>query len=173
MHHGAAGEVIQAQISQPAAAPYPVADRHVDTQQPEHGERQHGAETHTLGKGTHNQRRGNNGEGHLEQAVQAFRQRAFQRVLADAGKESVVQTANPGIHAAAIGKRQRVTADQPHQRYRTGNGKTLHQDGQHVFATHQTAIEQAQTRNGHEQHQGGGSQNPGGVTGIQAIGQGQ
>ena len=173
VHHGTAGKVIQPQVSQPAAAPDPVTHRDIHPQQPEHGKRQHRPEAHALGKSTDDQGWRNDGKGHLEQPVQAFRQGAFQRLPGNPGKEHMVQATDPGIHAAAIGKRQGITADQPHQRHRAGNGETLHQNGQNVLGAHQAAVEQAQARQRHEQHQRGGGENPGTVTGIQAIGQRQ
>ena len=50
----------------PAAAPNPMRHRHIDEEQPQHREQQHRAEPHALGKGADDQRRRDDGEGHLE-----------------------------------------------------------------------------------------------------------
>jgi hypothetical protein len=83
VHHRTAGEIQQAQVAEPAAAPHPVAHRQVDQREPEGREPQHGGELHALGKTADHQRRGDDGEGHLEHDKHGFRDRAAQAVAAD------------------------------------------------------------------------------------------
>jgi len=44
--------------------------------------------------------------------------------------------------------------------------QTLHQDRQHVLAADEAAVEECETREGHQQHQRGARQHPGGVAGA-------
>ncbi len=70
VNDGAAREVRGTQGAHPASrAPHPVCDRAVDQQRPQHHEHAHGGKLHAVGEGAGDQRRGDDGEGHLEHHV--------------------------------------------------------------------------------------------------------
>ncbi|MNP31557.1 hypothetical protein D3C76_1246830 [compost metagenome] len=178
MHHGAAGEVEHAPVPHQAtvAAPDHVGNRCVDQGEPDGHEDQHRRELHTLGKGTDDQRRGDDREGHLEGDEYRFREQRRRRGQArrgHAGEERLGQTANEGIevdytllHTGGI-ERQAIAVNHPQHTDQAGDRKALHHYREHVLGTHHTAVEQGQARDGHEQHQGCGGQHPGGVAGVE------
>ena len=71
MHHGAACEIqarnpaAQKSVEQSALAPHHVGHRKIHEQAPQHREQEHGAELHALGKGSADQRGGDDGEHQL------------------------------------------------------------------------------------------------------------
>ena len=116
VHHRATCEILQAHVAQPAAAPDPVADRRVDNQHPDGTENQHGGKAHALGKGTHDKRGCNDGEGHLEHREQARRNTAVERIHSDTGKKQVAEITDqrPLLHTVTA-KGDAVTGDEPEQ----------------------------------------------------------
>ena len=178
VHHGAAGEVDHPCVPQQRAvtAPDHVGHRRVDHGEPHGHEDQHGGELHALGEGTHDQRRGDDGEGHLEGDEHAFREGADQAFLGQVDQEGVVQAADDGVDVEHTGfhafgaEGQAVAVGEPEDAHQAGDGEALHHHRQDVLGTHHAGIEQRQAGDGHEQHQGGGGQHPGGVAGIQGGG---
>ena len=171
MHHGAPGEILQAQFTQPAAAPDPVANRRIHQHHPQGAEQQHGGKAHALREGADDQRRGDNGKGHLENGEQGGGYRAVNGVHADTGEEHVAKVAYPPALLHAVAAEGKGIADgEPHQRHQASEGKTLHQHRQHILGTHQAGVEQGQARDGHEQHQRGGGEYPGGIAPIDFLG---
>ena len=67
MHRETSGEVEHPSLGKPAAAPDPMGNRNLDEEEPEECEQEYGAEAHALDEGANNERRRNDGEGHLEQ----------------------------------------------------------------------------------------------------------
>ena len=63
----------------------------------------------------------------------------------------------------AIAKGEAVDTNKPQHRGQAGNGEAVHQHRKHVLGAHQAAIEQRQARQGHEEDQRRGRQNPGRV----------
>ncbi len=166
VHHGAASVVKHAVAAEEAATPHHVSDRGVHGQQPDAHEPQQGRELHAVCKRSNDQRRGDDGEGHLEGHIGRLRNGRRQRVgriQAHAAQEESAQSADEPI---ARRERQAVADDHPQHGHQTGDGEALHQRGEHVFLAHHAAIEQRQTGNGHHQHQRGGGQHPGVVAGV-------
>ena len=60
-----------------------------------------------------------------------------------------------------------VGAEEPQHRHDAGDHQRLHQGGEHVLATDHAAVEERQTRQGHEQDQRAGHQHPAVVTGVE------
>ena len=177
MHDQAAGEVLHAECLQPAAAPHPVGHRRVDEYRPKGAEHDHRRELDPLHEGADDQRRRDDGEGHLEHEENGLGDIAAKRVHADAGKEGFPETAYPGIGRTAVTEGKAVGDDQPQHRNETADRETLHQGREHVARAYQATVKQRQTRHRHEQHQRGGGQNPGAVPGVDlrrraALGQG-
>ena len=108
--HDAAGEIHHAPAGHDAAAPDPVGDRGIDEQQPQNREDQHGGEFHPLDIGADDQRRGDDGKGHLEGCEQRFRNGARHAVDADTAKEHVAEIAELG---AVAGEGQRIAGNDP------------------------------------------------------------
>ena len=130
MHHNAASEIHHAPGGHNAAAPDPMGDRRIDEEQPQRREDQHGREFHPFDIGTDDQRRGDNGKGHLEGGEQRFRNGARHAVDADAAKEHIVKIAEPGSIA---GKGKRIAGNNPQHRHQTGDGKMMHQHRYNIF----------------------------------------
>ncbi|MNP13378.1 hypothetical protein D3C76_1056570 [compost metagenome] len=175
MHHGATGEVQHAPVPHQGAvaAPDHVRDRRIDQGEPHRGEDQHGGELHALGEGTDDQRRGDDGEGHLEGDEDAFREGRGQAIHRQAIEEGLVQTTDEGaevgytfFHAGRI-EGQAVTVNDPQDADQRGDGEALHHHRQHVLGAHHAAVEQRQAGNGHQQHERRRDQHPGGVTAIE------
>ena len=110
MYHYAAGKIIYAHFTQPAAAPYPVGDRYIHQHQPDATKQQHGREFHTLGKAADDQRRGNNGKGHLEHHKQGLGNAAGKRIPTHTGQHGFTHIPNPGI---AFPEGQAITGHKP------------------------------------------------------------
>ena len=168
------GIVHRTSRAQPAAAPHPMGDRAIDEDQPQPHEPEEGAELHAVGQRAGDQGRGDDREGHLEEHVDRFRNRARQR--GNAGElhrtqEQIAEAADPVVHAlVGIGGEGQAVADHhPQHGDQRGGAEALRQRRQHILLAHHAAIEQAQARNGHHQHQRRGGQHPGGVARVQRI----
>src|SRR6185437_9353393 len=164
---GAAGEVEAGEASaegraeQAAFAPDHVGHGRVDDDGPEGEENSHGAELHALGEGSHDERRGNDGEHQLVDheglegdggGVVGVRRQA------DRVEKQMVQAADEGGSGV---KREAVGEDGPENGDDGHHGDALHEDGQNVLAAHQTAIEKREAGAGHHQHERGADQHPG------------
>ncbi len=93
-----ASEVKNAVRAEEAAAPYPMCNRHIDDEEPQNHEDQHGGELHALCKRTCNQRRRDNRKGHLEHDEEVFRDGAGERIHRYASKECLIETTDKGVH---------------------------------------------------------------------------
>ncbi|MNE37730.1 hypothetical protein D3C80_1315970 [compost metagenome] len=175
MHHGATGEVQHAPVPHQAAVAGPdhVGDRCVDQGEPHGHEDQHRGELHALGEGTDDQRRGDDGEGHLEGDEHAFREGADQAVRGQAAEKRLGQPADEGVevddpllHAGGV-EGQAVAVEDPQHADQAGDGEALHHHRKDVLGTDHAAVEQRQAGDGHEQDQRGGRQHPGGIAAVQ------
>ena len=89
MHNDAAGKIAHAgfakdaAIGQETAAPDPMGDWRVAHQHPQRREQQHKAKADALHIGAHDQRRGDDGKGHLKGEKQHFGQAARQGFAVD------------------------------------------------------------------------------------------
>jgi hypothetical protein len=92
--------------------------------------------------------------------------RAAARVRRHPRHEDLAQAAD---ERAAGAEAEAIKPDHPQQRDDAGDGKALHQHRQHVLGAHQSAVEQRESRQRHEQHQRGGAEQPGGVAAIDAV----
>ncbi|MCY1294157.1 hypothetical protein D9M70_434400 [compost metagenome] len=175
VHHGATGEVEHAPVphQRAVAAPHHVRDRRVDQGEPHCGEDQHGGELHALGEGTDDQRRGDDGEGHLEGDEHAFREGGGQAVHRQAAEEGLVESADEGaevgdalLHPGGI-EGQAVAVGDPEDADQRGDGEALHHHREYVLGTHHAAVEQRQAGDGHQQHEGRRDQHPGGIAAVE------
>ena len=161
---GAAGKV-KGVAGEPAATPYPVANREVDQGNPQNCEGQEGGELHALGKGAGDQRRGDDGEHQLKGAEQQVGDGggAGGGVEADTGQAGKIQVADKAADIGAEG--QRVAVKHPDDRDDAQADEALHDGAQNVLGADQTAIEQGQAR-GHQHDQGRSDEHEGNVTCI-------
>ena len=178
VHHGTASEVQHAPVTQQRTrtAPDHVGNRCVDQGEPDAHEDQHRGELHTLGEGADDERRSDDGKGHLEGDEHRLREQ--RRRAGDAGRghtrqEQLGQAAHKGVevddacfHTRGV-ERHAVAVDEPQDGDQAGNGEALHHHGKNVLGAHHAAVEQGQAGNGHEQHQRGGCEHPRRVAGIE------
>ena len=113
VHHDATREIEQSQLGQPAAAPDPVRYGHIHRQQPEHAEPQHGGEFHALRKAADDERRGDNGKGHLKEREQGLGQCTAEGVRSHAGHQHAVEATDPSIERAAVAKGEAIAEEEP------------------------------------------------------------
>jgi len=148
-----------------------LGDRQVGESEPQRREQQHGSELHALGESADDQRHGDGGESSLKcDEDELGDNHAFaegRRIghtargrIEDAFQEQPVKAADERI---ALGERQRIAVDRPKHGNQRENAEHLHQDGQHVLAAHQAAVEQRQARDGHHDDQQRRHQHPGGI----------
>ncbi len=165
MNHDATGEIQHAALGQPAPAPNPMCDRRIDHQQPQRRKHEHGRKPDALGIGADDQRRGDDRKGHLEHHEDALRHMGA-RVDGAAGQIGQEDRAKPAEPIAAAREGQAVGHGKPQQRDHGSDGHALDEDRQHVLGLHQPGIEQAQRRQGHQQHQHRGDHQPGAIRPI-------
>ena len=180
MHDGAAGEIehfhpcgVVAGREDTVGSPDPMCNRRVDENRPQANEPEHGRELHALGKSAGNQRRGNDGERHLEADVHAFRDGRGERIgvtdtsLADVAEdvlqEHAIQAPDKGRAGA---KRHAVGDEREEYRDEAGDRKAGHHRVADVLLAHHAAIEQSEARDCHHQYKRDRRQHPGGVAGI-------
>ena len=179
VHDDAAREIHHAEPGEPAAAPHPMSDRRIDDEEPKAAEQQHRAEVHALGKGADDQRRGDDREGHLEHEKDGLghRRAGADGARPDIGEQCQVQAADPWLRLAAVAEGQAVAEDQPQHRHERSDDHAVAQHRQHVLGAHQTAIEQREAGQRHEQHQGRGGEQPRRVgavgAGLRGLGAGR
>ena len=167
VHHKAASEIAHALLEQPAArSPDPVGDRRIDQQHPERGEDQHGRKSGSFGIGADDQRRGDDGERHLEHDEDGLGQRPGLARRGDPVEEGLAEPAPEGVAVAAIAERDRVAGNDPEHRHQAGDHHALAEHRQDVLRLHEAAIEQRQRGQRHSQDKGSGGQHPGCVAGI-------
>ena len=124
--------------------------REINDKHPERHEYANRGEFHTLRNGPDDQGRGNDREHQLihrkyilRHPVGIVRVRVGIHTFEE-GKIQAAQEFTPAV------KDQTVTAYIPKDRDQAGNEQTLGQYGQYVLAPHEAAVEQRQTREGHE-----------------------
>ena len=164
MDDNAAGEVDRAPGGEPAAAPHPMRHRQIDHHQPDHRKQNDKAEPDALGKRADDQRRGDDRKGHLKQRDRALGKTVGLQPCPNPAQKGAVERADKRI--ARI-EHQAVAERHPQQRYDAGDDKAVHQHRQQVPRANQPAIEQRQSRHGHEQDQGRGDDHPGGAAGVE------
>ena len=156
--NGTAREVQRAVRRQQTATPDHVRNRHIGERQPDHHEDQDRRETNALGERAHNQPDGNAGERALERHVNILIEAAHQRGQFNVFQHHPVEVTKERVTRA---ERQRVTVNHPKHADQCKRHGNLRQHGENVFATDQTAVEQRNARNGHEQHQRGADHHKG------------
>ena len=153
----------------PHPEPHHVGNRRVAEGEPQCHESQHRRELHAFGKRADDQAASDSGKGGLESRVQQLRN---VDTLAEGGRhrkfaggrseqsfhEQPVKAADVGI---AFGKRQAVAVKHPQHHDHRKRDHDLHQHRQHVFAAHQTAVEQSQAGDGHHDDEQGRHKHPG------------
>ncbi len=167
VHNGAAGKVQRAVLAQQTTAPDHVGNRQVAQREPQHRKDHHGSKLDALGKGTDDQRHGDGGERGLERDEHILRHsghRTRERIRGDAHQEHLAEVAK---EVAFAGEGQRVAVDGPQHGDQRKDREHLGQHRQHVLAAHQTAVEQRQTRDDHQDHQHGRGHDPGGIARAQ------
>ena len=183
MHHRAAGEVesFDARVGIPAAvhhaidAPDHVALREIHDQHPQGHEYENGREFHAFGNGTDNERRRDDGEHHLEHGEDIFRNPVgiirVRRGSDIRHHPTDFRTANDAfdqvflVCRAGAAKDHAVTADDIKDGHQAGDQEALSEHGQDVLLADETAVEQRQTGQRHEQHQRGAGHQPAIVAG--------
>ena len=160
MHHQAAREIHHAEIGQPAAAPHPVGDRRIDDDDPERAEQEDGGEFHALGIGSDDQRRRDDGEGHLKHEKGGFGYVAAHAVEADAVEKDLAEAPDHRVDRAAIPEGEAVDEKQPKNGNRAAYREDVHQDRDHVLGADEARVKQGKAKHRHEQDQGGGGEHP-------------
>ena len=148
----------------------------VDEEQPQRRKDQHGGEAHSLREGADHQGWRDDRERALEGEEEHFGNRAGERVAIDTGEEGFPESADEGAesdlpldHARRV-EGERVTAHQPQDRHQTRQREALHQHRQHVLRAYESAIEEGETRDRHEEDQRRGGEDPRGIARVQGIG---
>ncbi len=168
MHHGAAGIVEHAPVAEEAAAPNPMGDRRVDHDGPQAHEPHHRRELHAFGEGAGDQRRGDDGEGHLKAHEDRFGNRLGEIVHRVERQTAQEDAAHAAHHRAAGGEGEAVGDHHPQHGHQTRDGEALRMHrGEHVLLAHHAAVEQCETRNGHHQDESRRCEHPRGVTGVE------
>ena len=97
VHDDAASKVHDPQITQPTAAPDPVADRSVNQDQPSGRKEYDSRKAHTFSKATDDQGRCNDSKCHLKQCKHALRNRTGFRIFANLRQQHVIQATDKGV----------------------------------------------------------------------------
>ena len=173
VHDNATSKVKNAHVSEEgaSAAPDHVARREVHGKHPERAEPHDGVELHAFDERANHERRGDDGESHLIQDPEGFRDGARDGSHAHTGEANLVETTDEGrerrdaLRHADAAKGQRVAAQEPQEGHVRREREALNQHAQGVVTSHQTGVEGSQTRNGHEEHERRGNQNPARIRG--------
>ena len=167
VHDRAAGKIkavnlrvgIPAAIHQAVDAPDHVALREINNQHPQCHEHEDGLELHAFRNRTDDERRGDDGEHHLEHGINVFRNpiriirvRRGSDVWKHPADFRIADDAlNPVLgHVAGAAEDHAVTANDVEDGYQAGDQETLGKHGEHVLFANETAVEQRQTGQGHE-----------------------
>jgi hypothetical protein len=151
VHDGGAGEVLEAELGDPAATPGPRADHRVD-QGGHHGRDDDvGTELHPLGDGAGHDRRRGGGEHRLEGEVDLQRVAGLGHVVRGGGEEEAVGAEQPrGLGAVHQAPPDRVVGQHPD---RDGH-EVLADDVRDVLAAGQPGLEHREA-GVHDEHQHG------------------
>lgn len=166
VHDDAAGEILDALLSHPAAAPDPVAEREVDQVNPDEDEDEVRHEAHAIGKSASHEARRDDGK-HALKAGEHVRRNGRVRVRLSHRHvlEEVIRLRSADEIPARLAKAQGETPHDPDDGDETHGDVVLHHDGEHVRRTHETTVEEGQTRR-HEVHERHRDENKRGVTRI-------
>ena len=167
VHHGAAGEIQDAQGAQPAAlAPDPVGQGIIHQGHPDEAEEQKRLEAHPFHKGAGDQGRGDHREHHLEGGKEPVGD-GLGIVRVGQGPHPVEpQKVEPADQPADIGAEgQGVAVQDPLDPGQGHKDVTQGQGGKQVLPAHHAPVKQGQGRS-HQQDQRAAHQQPGGVAGI-------
>ena len=181
MHHRAPGKIQRAQTRQPAiGCPDPVRNRGIHHHRPHRHENQRGRKAHALDKGTHHQRRRDDGKGELKHRI--HRLGNIRRNMADRdflgvldvikpGKPEPLRAANQMAPCSTSGREgNRIPHRKPQQTDNGADGCHAGHDIEHAFAPHHAAVKQRNARQRHQQYQGGRGHHPGRVRAIDGFG---
>lgn len=144
-------------------APCHVPDGEVGEDEPKGGENEDGGEFHPLGEGSDDEGWGDDGEGHLKHDEDGLGDVADEAVDGHAFEECLVEAADEGI---SIGGGEGIAEDDPQQAHDAGDGKALDEDAEGVFGADEAGVEKGEAGEGHQEHEGGGNDDPTGVSGI-------
>ena len=157
-----------------------MGDGRIDDQGPKGHEDAQGGELHAVSKRAANQCRGDDREGHLEHHVDSLGDRlhGFRRAARTQGKRNVRTLGDVGTdtvqHEArevadvciAVREGDAVAGDRPDDRYDAADRERLHQRRQNVLLADHAGVEKCQAGNGHQQHESGAGQHPGGIAAV-------
>ena len=168
VHHRAAGEVngfdrrirIERAAHETVRGPNHVSEREVNREHPDGNEQQHRRELHAFGDCADDERRGDDGERELEDGPHIVRDPVIAMSGFGAGDTFEHGEIKASEEGAFVGERQAIAAQPPEDGDQSGDAHTLRHHGQHVLFANEAAVEQCQTRQGHEQHQRGGGHLP-------------
>jgi len=165
VHDDAAGEILDALLSHPTAAPDPVAEREVDQVNPDEDEDEVRHESHAIGKGASHETRRDDGE-HALKAGEHVHRNLFAGVARGEPihvLEEVIRLRSTDEITARLPKAQGEPPHDPDDGDETHRDVVLHHDGQHVRRAHETAVEEGQSRR-HEVHERHRDEDERGVT---------
>ena len=176
VNHGATGEVdrLDDRVAVPDAvheardAPDHVGQREVDDDHPDRDEEQNRGELHAFGDRADDQRRSDDREHHLVHRKHILRNPvgvvgvgragdAFQEEKLRAAEERTVE---------ALAEDQAVAERPPHDGDEAGDTQALGEDGEDVLLADETAVEEGETGQRHEEHERGAGHHPGVVAGA-------
>ena len=150
-----------------ALAPDHVAQRKIDQRHPNQHEGDIRAEFHAFRHRAADERRRDDGEHHLEQHEGLRRNRP--RVIRIRGRADALQEqVRERVAANGVARREghAVAENHPQRRDQRHQNQAVHHRGEHVFAPHEAAVKQDQSRRGHHQHQRRASEQPRVVAGV-------
>ncbi len=188
VNRGATGEVEGAEpVGDPAAvltgeaveAEHPAGHWEVDQNAPQHGEQRPAAERRAVGDRTRHQGDRDDGEAGLEGHERHGRQRArdrvgahqalqaevLERVAEDAEERRALVSGCAELEADRVAERHAVAEEHPQDADRAHADEAHHHHVENALGPDHATVEEGET-GGHQQHQSGGGENPGGVAGV-------
>ena len=158
MDDEAAGKIQRTELSQEAAAPYPVCHRIVNQDSPEKDKDGKSSEFHALCKGTSDECWGNDGKHALESHKGEFGDRAvFENIHTDTGQAEFIEAADETVDISAEG--HGITNQYPFDRNHGNDEETLHDGGQYIFTANHAAIKESKSGS-HNEDQGRTDEDP-------------
>jgi hypothetical protein len=165
VHHDATREIQRARFLHPSTAPDPVRHRRINQHQPERGKEQNRAELHPFHKRTDDQSGSDNRKRHLKHDEDRFGIGAPGGFTTrDPAQTEMIEIPDPAV---AVRKCQTVQASHPQHGGKAGDCEAVHQNGQYVLHPYETAIEQRESWQRHEQNQDRRGNHPCRVSRIQ------
>ena len=138
MHDRASGKIKDSPAGEQAAAPGHMPDRYIAEGEPDNHEDQHGAELHPLGKGSNDERRGDDRKSHLEGQEDRLGYGAIQGV-----NSQVLEKEFGGVsyYGVPLGGGKAIAVDDPQQGHDAGHCQALTKDREDVLCPDEAAIE--------------------------------